>query len=335
LSYLREFYQGEAGLENQVRTKETGIDPRVVSAVELDELDAEVRIGQFGPFVAREQNGERLTAGIPPDLPPADLSAELVSQLLAQKSDGPRSLGHDPASDQPVLLKVGPYGPYVQLGEDEGSKKKPKRASLLKGMNPDELTLDTALRLLSLPRTLGGHPESGLPVQAGVGRFGPYIVHDGRYVSLKAPDDVLEIELDRALDLLAAAPARRGAGSRSSSAKVLHDLGEHPEGGGPIQILNGRYGPYVKHGKVNATIPKEIKPEMVTMDQAVAWLAAKAANGASEPARERKTSTSAKRTGPRKATGKKTNTKAAGKKTASKSRAKKASTTKRAPKNTG
>src|SRR5690606_26513145 len=140
------------------------------------------------------------------------------------------------------------------------------RASLLKGMNPDELTLDVALRLLSLPRTLGAHPESGMPVQAGVGRFGPYIVHEGRFVSLKAPDDVLEVDLERALELLSAAPARRGAGGRSSGANVLHDLGEHPDGGGAIQILSGRYGPYVKHGKINATVPKEIKPESVTVE---------------------------------------------------------------------
>ncbi|MCC6453966.1 MAG: type I DNA topoisomerase [Caldilineaceae bacterium] len=320
LSYLREFYQGEAGLENQVRTKETGIDPRVVSAVELDELNAEVRIGQFGPYVAREENGERLTAGIPPDLPPADLSAELVGQLLAQKSDGPRSLGTDPDSEKPVMLKVGPYGPYVQLGEDEGGKKKPKRASLLKGMNPDEMTLDVALQLLSLPRTLGGHPESGLAVQAGVGRFGPYIVHDGRFVSLKAPDDVLDIDLERALELLAAAPVKRGTGSRSNGAGVLHDLGEHPEGG-PVQILSGRYGPYVKHGKINATIPKEIKPESVTLEQAVEWIAAKAASGPSKPARGRKsasTTTKSKNTGTKKPAAKKSTAKSTTKKAAPK-----------------
>lgn len=329
LSYLRQFYQGEAGLENQVRTKETGIDPRVVSAVELDELNAEVRIGQFGPYVAREENGERLTAGIPPDLPPADLTPELLAQLLAQKSDGPRSLGNDPVTETPVLVKVGPYGPYVQLGEDEGGKNKPKRASLLKGMNPEELTLDVALRLLSLPRTLGGHPESGKAVQAGVGRFGPYIVHDGRFVSLKPPDNVLEIDLDRALELLSATPARRGAGTRSSSAAVLHDLGEHPEGGGSIQILSGRYGPYVKHGTINATIPKEIKPESVTVQQAVTWLAAKAANGASKPTRGRKTGSSAtKAAGAKKSASKKTTTKAAAKKSTTKKKA----APKRAPK---
>lgn len=321
LSYLREFYQGENGLENQVRTKEAGIDPRVVSTVELDELDAEVRIGQFGPYVARELNGERLTAGIPPDLPPADLTIELVEQLLSQKSDGPRTLGTDPESGKPVLLRVGPYGPYVQLGEDEGGKSKPKRTSLLKGMSAEDVTLDIALRLLSLPRTLGTHPESGKPVQAGVGRFGPYIVHDGRFVSIKPPDDVLEIELDRALELLSAAPARRGAGSRgSSSANVLHDLGEHPEGGGPIQILTGRYGPYVKHGKINATIPKEISPETVTVEQAVSWLAAKAANGTGKSTSGRKSSTkkSTSKTTTKTASKKSSSTKTAASKRASK-----------------
>jgi DNA topoisomerase-1 len=324
LTYLREFYLGESGLENQVRSKDAGIDPRLVSAVELDELDAEVRIGQFGPFIAREENGERLTASIPPDLPPADLTAELVQQLLSRKSDGPRSLGVDPQTQKPVLLRVGPYGPYVQLGEDEGGKSKPKRISLLKGMRPEELTLDTALRLLELPRTLGTHPESGEPVQAGVGRFGPYILHEGRYVSLKEPDDVLEIDLERALEVLSAAPSRGGAGSRSSSASVLHELGEHPEGG-PIQILAGRYGPYVRHGKINATIPKGIKPDAVTIEQAVDWLAAKAANGAGKSTRRRKSaSTAAKSGGAAKSTAKRTTAKATTKKsTAKKSTAKK------------
>jgi DNA topoisomerase-1 len=337
LTYLHNFYLGEQGLENQVRTKDAGIDPRVVSAVELDDLDAEVRIGQFGPYVAREENGERLTAGIPADLPPADLTPELVQQLLTQKSDGPRSLGNDPESELPILVKVGPYGPYVQLGEDDGSKKKPKRASLLKGMKPESLTLEVALRLLSLPRALGIHPESGQPVQAGVGRFGPYVVHEGQYVSLKAPDNVLEIGLERALELLSAVPARRGANGNGASKNVLRDLGEHPDGGS-IQILSGRYGPYVKHGKINATIPKEIKPEAVTVEQAVGWLAAKAAAGPSKPARGRKTSGSSTTNGAaKKSSAKKTTTRASAaksttKKSTTKTTTKKAATPARAPK---
>src|SRR5690606_2271873 len=145
LAYLRQFYLGEQGLEAQVRAKEAMNDPREVSAVTLEGIgDAEVRIGQYGPYVAREQNGDRLTVGIPVDTAPADLSEALIEQLLAQKSDGPRQVGTDPESGLPVLLKVGPYGPYVQLGEDGETSGKPKRASLLKGMEPEEVTLDIA-----------------------------------------------------------------------------------------------------------------------------------------------------------------------------------------------
>ncbi len=339
LAYLKAFYRGEMGLENQVRVKDALIDPRVVSTVEINGLDTEVRIGQYGPYVARGENGDRVTAGLPLDLPPADLSEALIEQLLSQKTDGPRQLGTDPESGLTVFLKIGPYGPYVQLGDDPNgdkakTKTKPKRASLLKGMEADGVTLELALRLLSLPRTLGEHPETGTPVQAGVGRFGPYIVHDGRYVSLKGGDHVLEIVLDRALALLSAAPARRG---RSNNAQVLRELGEHPDGGA-IQVLDGRYGPYVKHGTINATLPKETDPATVTLEQAVALLATKAASGKKA---------GGKRTGTKTATTKKTTTrtatksssKPAAKKTTKKTTAKKTATkratTKKSPPTSG
>ncbi|MEZ4615066.1 MAG: type I DNA topoisomerase [Caldilineaceae bacterium] len=278
LVYLRQFYLGREGLETQVKEKDAGIDPRFASGVELEDLSAEVRIGQFGPFLAKEINGERLTAGLPADIAPADLSEELAEQLFTQKSDGPTTLGVDPESELPVLLKVGPYGPYVQLGEEEeGSKKKPKRVSLLKGMEADDMDLDLALQLLSLPRPLGEHPETGKVVKAGVGRFGPYIMYDGSFASLKKEDNVLEIELPRALELLELAAARKsGKGGRGSAKSVLKELGEHPDGG-PVQVLDGRYGPYVKHNKINATLPKEVKPEEVTLEQALGWIAEKAA----------------------------------------------------------
>ncbi len=320
LNYLRQFYLGQEGLEGQVKTRDADIDPRLASAVELDNLDAEVRIGQFGPFVAREVNGERLTAGLPPDLPPADVTDEMVAQLLSQKLDGPQLLGIDPETEQPILLKSGPYGPYVQLGEEGNGKKKPKRASLLKGMDPAQVNLDLALRLLSLPRLLGEHPETGKPVQAGVGRFGPYIVHDGAYVSLKAPDNVLEVDLDRALQVLASAGERKGRGggraARASAKNVLKALGEHPDGGA-IQVLDGRYGPYVNYNEINVTLPREVKPDEVTLEQALAWIAAKAG---SAPA--------VKKTRAKKSGGKKTGAKATG---AAKSPAKKksASTTRK------
>jgi DNA topoisomerase-1 len=282
LAYLRQFFLGQDGLENQVKVRETAIDPRLASAVDLDNLSAEVRIGQFGPFVAREVNGERLTAGLPPDLPPADLSDELVEQLLSQKQDGPQLLGIDPVSGQPVNLKVGPYGPYVQLGEESEGKKKPKRVSLLKGMERSQVTLEVAQQLLSLPRTLGAHPDTGKPVQAGVGRFGPYLVHDGSYVSLKAGDSVLEIDLERALEVLSGAADRKARGgsraTRSPRKNVLKALGDHPDGGA-VQVLAGQYGPYVNYQTVNANVPKEINPADVTLEQALSWIAAKQANG--------------------------------------------------------
>jgi DNA topoisomerase-1 len=222
----------------------------------------------------------------------------------------------------------------VQLGEDDPkSKAKPKRASLLKGMPADGIGLDVALQLLSLPRTLGEHPETGKPVQAGVGRFGPFVVSDGVYANLRSGEDVLTIDLGRALELLAQ-KAAGGARGRSAAKSVIKELGEHP-GGGPVQVLSGRYGPYVSHGKVNFTVPKGIKPEDVTLEQAVAWLAEKASKGpAKKSTRARAAAKSEKAAKPaaKKATtktAKATKKKAATGKTAAKTTAKKTATPKK------
>ena len=327
LAYLRRFFLGADGLEAQVRTRDAQIDPRTASTVELSDLSAEVRIGQFGPFVAKEENGERLTASLPPDLPPADLTDALVEEILHHKLDGPRTLGADPASGLPILLKKGPYGPYLQLGEDDSaSKAKPKRVSLLKNMTPESVDHDVALALLALPRTLGEHPETGKPVQAGVGRFGPFVVHDGVFANLKAGDDVLTIDLGRALELFA---EKKGGGRTRGAAaakSVLVELGEHPEGG-TVQVLDGRYGPYVNWGKVNVTLPKDMKPADVSLEQALAWIAEKAAAGPAKKGAGKKTaakSTATKTAAAKTATTKKTTTKktaaqtTAGKKTAAK-----------------
>ncbi len=291
LTYLNTFYLGESGLENQVRSKEADIDPRTASGVELSNLSAEVRIGQFGPYVSKGTDGDRVTAGLPAELAPADLTDEMAEKLFAEKSEGPRQVATDPETGKPIYLKKGPYGPYVQLGDDENANgdksktekgesangkakkskakkpraKKPKRVSLLRGMNPDEVDEELALKLMSLPRTLGLHPETEKTVRAAVGRFGPYVTHDGLFASVKAPDDVLEIELDRALVLLAEKAAQGGKSTKS----VLKDLGEHPTDGGPVQVLDGRYGPYVKYKRTNATLPKDLKPEDVTIEMAV------------------------------------------------------------------
>jgi len=330
LVYLRQFYLGQEGLETQVKEKEAGIDPRFASGVELEDLSAEVRIGQFGPFLAKEINGERITAGLPADIAPADLSEELAEQLFSQKTEGPTVLGIEAESELPVFLKIGPYGPYVQLGEEEeGSKKKPKRVSLLKNMDAGDMTIELALQLLSLPRTLGEHPESGKTVRASVGRFGPYIVHDGNYASLKKEDNVLEVELPRALELLEAAAARKGSKGGRSAKSVLKDLGEHPDGG-PMQVLDGRYGPYVKYGKINATLPEGVKPEDVTQEQALLWIAEKAGKKGTKTTRSKSSSTkasTAKKSTTKKSTTKKTTKKKTAKEeTPAKKTAKKSTT---------
>ena len=184
-----------------------------------------------------------------------------------------RLLGHDP-NGIPVSLRTGRFGPYVQLGEeDTASDAKPKRSSLSPGLAPDDVTLETALGLLSLPRGIGPHPEDGEPVEAGIGRYGPYVRHGRTYASLEAGDDVLRIGMNRAMELLARKAQR---GGRGAAQKPLRELGQHPEGG-PLAVMEGRYGPYVKWGKVNATIPKERDPAAIGLDEALALIEARAA----------------------------------------------------------
>ncbi len=283
-SYLGDFFLGQDGLEAQVDRAAASVDPRQASTVDLG--DVQVRIGRFGPFLEMGEGDQRRTAAVPEDLPPADLTPELAAELVARGSNGTESLGPDPATALPVFLKDGPYGPYVQLGEG-GDGQKPRRASLPKNMTPDSVDLATALALLSLPRELGPHPDDGQPVKAGLGRFGPYVVHKEVFASLGKNDDVLAVDLSRALELLAQKAARGSGRGGGSGATVLKDLGPHPDDGQPVQVLDGRYGPYVKHGKVNATLPKDTSPQAITMAEALALVAAKAAKGPAKRGRGR------------------------------------------------
>jgi len=275
-AYLSRFYLGEAGLATQVEEATGRIDARAASTVSLDGVA--VRIGRYGPFVEGGDNGERITAGVPEGVAPADLSIEEVAALLERGAAGPAALGTDPQTGEAIYLKEGPYGPYVQRGEDPGGKEKPARSSLPKNLSPTDVDLPTALALLALPRELGAHPETGAPVKAGLGRFGPYVLHEGVYASLGKDDDVLVVDLERALELLAAKAARGGRGA-ASTANVLKDLGPHPDTGEPVSVLDGRYGPYVKAGKTNASLPKDVAPADMTLEQALALLAEKQAKG--------------------------------------------------------
>jgi DNA topoisomerase-1 len=223
--------------------------------------------------------------------------------IAGEGADGDeRLLGEDEGDE--IWLKAGRFGPYVQRGEPTPENKKPPRASLPRGWNKDDMDLDKALTLLSLPREIGDHPDGGM-VSTNFGRFGPYVMHKGPedakpvYVNLKDPADVFELGMNRAVEMLAEKRANPGRG-RGAAAKALKELGEHPESGGPVNIMEGRYGPYVKWEKVNATLPKDTDPKDVTMEMAVALIAEKAAK--KKPARK----TAAKKKAPAKTTKAKT-----------------------------
>ena len=235
-----------------------GTDPRACPSCNVGRLS--LKVGKFGAFIGCSNYPDcRFTRQL------ADTNGEKAALAEA------KVLGTDPETSLDVSLRTGRFGPYVQLGEQNGGDK-PKRASIPKGTDPQSLELRQALALLSLPREVGLHPESGKPIVAGFGRFGPYIQHDGKYASLGGPEEVFEVGLNRAVSLL----AEKAASSRARrGANVIKQLGDHPELGGKVQILTGRYGPYVKHGKVNATIPKDREPEQVTTDEAVALIAAR------------------------------------------------------------
>ena len=280
LPYLEDFYRGDQGLETQVQQREGDIDPGASRTVSLEGLPCVVRIGRFGAYlekkrVADDGTEELIKATLPQEITPADLDADKAELILKQKAEGPESLGEDPETGDAVYLLFGQYGPYVQRGQVSEENPKPKRASLPKGVKPEDLSLEDALGLLRLPRLLGEHPDGGR-IEAGLGRFGPYVVHhkgkgEKDYRSLKAEDEVLAVGLSRALDLLA--QPKRGRGGRTA----LKDLGT-PEGADEaIQLFDGPYGLYVKQGKVNASLPEGTTADTLTLEQAQELLAAKAA----------------------------------------------------------
>jgi DNA topoisomerase I len=199
---------------------------------------------------------------------------------------GTKKLGEDPKTGLEVTLRNGRFGPYVQLGEASGSEK-PKRASLPKKTAPEDIDLNRALELLSLPREIGRHPEDGEPIRAGIGRFGPYIQHGKTYANLEAGDDIFHIGLNRAVTLLAEKVAK-GPRFRRFGSDPGRALGDHPTRGGPIVAKNGRYGPYVSHDGVNATLPRDKTPETITLDEAASLIDARAERGPAPHARPRK-----------------------------------------------
>jgi DNA topoisomerase-1 len=234
--------------------REDGSDPRKCPT--CGEGTLSLKLGKFGAFIGCS------------NYPECKHTMQLSDAASGQSSDavaGDGVLGTDPETGEEVYLKSGRFGPYVQLGDG----KEPKRSSLPKGWEPASLTLEKALQLLSLPREVGMHPETGLPISAGLGRYGPFILHDGKYANLPDVEEVFTVGINRAVDLI----AQKAAGGFQRAATAAIKTFEHD--GGPIKIAVGRFGPYANQGKVYANIPKETKPEDVTLEQAVALIAAK------------------------------------------------------------
>jgi DNA topoisomerase I len=305
LPYLNSFYKGEAGLAAQVDSKIQSIDPREIHALAFSEEGVFVRLGRYGPYLEQHNGDQPLRVSLPEHMAPADLQPAKVIELLQRKEEGPNIIGKHPESGLSIVLLEGPYGPYVQLGTEIKEGEKPKRASLLKGMKPEDLTLRVALALLSLPRALGQHPETGKAVSAGVGRFGPFIKHGDEFRSLAATDSVLSIDLARALELL----SQPKGGGRQRRVAVLRELGAHPSDNQPVVLLSGPYGPYLKHGQTNAKLPQGASPEALTLAEAVSMLAAFGKTSTKKAASKKASATTTKKPAAKKATTKKPTTK--------------------------
>ncbi len=290
--WLHDFYFGEPngkkngdhiaeiGLKALIGASDEAVDPRQVSRIEIgttsDGEEVAVRVGRYGPYVQVGDSDRRAT--VPDDIPPDELTVARAMELIEQAAQTDRVLGHDPATSKPVYLKTGRYGPYVQLGDPELTEKgtvkrggKPKRGSLWPSMSVDTLTLEQALVLLSFPREVGAHPESGQIITAQDGRFGPYIRMGDDSRSLPDHDKLASLTLEEAVEIFKQ-PKR---GRRAAANSVLAELGMHPDSDARIEVKNGRYGPYVSDGVVNATLPKGKDPSAVTLSEALDLIAAR------------------------------------------------------------
>jgi DNA topoisomerase-1 len=285
LHFIGQFYRGDdhhRGLEDAARQAEEEADYPLID-VGTDPESSEpvrVRIGRFGPFLQLGEGGPGKTASMPPNVAPADLTVDKAMALIRAKAEGPRLLGVDPQTEQNVYAIHGRFGAYVQLGEtpEKGSKEKPKRSSLIGGLTESSVTLDEALKLLQLPRDLGRHPDSGEPVVAGLGRFGPYVKHGDDFRSLENDEELFTADLAHALRLFAEPKRSR---RRQASKKVIASIARSE--GVPLQVLEGRYGPYVTDGETNASVPKGTDPTTLTLEAANDLLEARRSAAPREP----------------------------------------------------
>ncbi len=322
--YLEKFYNGKDGLADKVESGLDKIDARAVSELSYPKWgEHKVRVGRYGPYVEAGAEPDLVRASLPVDLAPGDVTEETLHELVEKAKRGDDILGKHPDNDMPVLLKNGPYGPYVQLGGDD-QEGRPKRTSIPKNMDVETVDFKTALDLLALPKKLGVHPETGNDIQVNIGRFGPYAQHGRIFASLPKDVNILEVGFDKALELILKKEAR---------SKALRTVGTHPESGEPIEIWDGRYGHYVKHLKTNASIPKDANHEEVTLEEALALLEAREASKGKKRATKKRATK--KRATKKKATKKKATKKRATKKQASKKRSSKKATKRKTTRKAG
>ncbi|MCX2723103.1 type I DNA topoisomerase [Roseibium salinum] len=306
LDVLRDFWKGFSAAVNDIKDlrvaevidalnellgphifppKEDGSNPRQCPSCDTGQLS--LKVSRWGAFIGCS------------NYPECGFTRQLgkPSGEEGEGEEGPKLLGQDPETGLDVTLRNGRFGPYVQLGEEA----KPKRASLPRGWSAPDMDLDKALQLLSLPRDVGPHPEDGKMISAGIGRYGPFVLHNGTYANLSSPDEVFSVGINRAVDALAEKRSKTGG---RATATPVKELGEHPQEGGPINVYDGRYGPYVKHGKINATLPKDTDPKALTLEQALELIAAKASKGGKKTAAKKTTAkkTTAKKAAPKKTT---------------------------------
>jgi DNA topoisomerase-1 len=280
VAWLTRFYMGtngEPGLHAMVTEHLDEIDARAVNSIELPGSDIVVRVGRYGPYLERGET----RASLPEDVVPDELTAERAEELLAAPGDA-RELGVHPETGKPVVLRSGRYGPYVTEELPEGSEEKPRTASLFSSMTPETVTLDDAVRLLSLPRVVG--VSDGEEVLAMNGRYGPFIKRGSETRSLEGEEQIFSIDLDQALALLAAPKTRRG---RGAAKPPLRELGQDPSSGRSVVVKDGRFGPYVTDGETNASLRSGDAVESLTLDRAVELLADRRSRGPAQKRRPR------------------------------------------------
>jgi len=270
VEYLDRFYRRDGAFADQIDHGKQDIDPDEARTIQLSDFPATLKVGSKGPYVIVDDEDETKKVDVPEDdVAPADLDYDEVLEWIEQKEQWPKELGEDPDSGETVYLMDGRYGLYLQLGERTDDGPKPETGSIPEDVDPEDIDIELALKLLSLPRVIGEHPEDGEEIISRIGRYGPYVKHNDDYRNLDDWRRIFEIDLDEAVEMFEE--------SKGSRRDVIKKLGTDPDSGESIRVLDGRYGPYVKMGDTNASVPDDLDPKEVTRDEALELISEKRA----------------------------------------------------------